>query len=275
MSRPAGDAGGIAAALDHGRPLIDFVGRRSSGRALLAERDAIASALAKLGMDEGRRLLLFLPNCPAAFAGLLAGVELGLEVALADPRSDDASLRRRLEAFPPDVILTADLALVFDRLLRLEDAALEAQVLVVRMAAMLPFPRNVLTPLLRGSGLAAIPPLPRFHDLRRLAGKRVRKADATPAARLNLPEGEISLATLLAMARSRGLPERWILGSPLAESEALILLLASLRQGKLATLTPRLDAATLDRLARKNGAEVLPAAPSSEKSEPVSSAGSG
>ncbi|MEX0923541.1 MAG: AMP-binding protein [Rhodovibrionaceae bacterium] len=260
MSRAKGPAAEIAAALRHDRPLLDFVGKRSSGQALLAERDGIAGALAGLGMTPGKRLLLFLPNCPALLAGMLAGLEGGLDVALADPRGEEAALRHRLEAYCPDAILTADLALPLDRLLRLEDAAPGAEVLVARMAAMLPFPRNILTPLLRGSGLAAIPPLPRFHDLQKYAKAKTEAAETAPSAKLRLPEGEVSLATLLAMARGQGLPARWILGAPLAESRALILLLASLRQGRLALLTPRLDAASLTRLARKCGAQVLPAA---------------
>ena len=253
----AGGAGDIAAALDHKRPLIDFVGRRSHGRALLAERDRLKAALAGAGATPGTRLLLLLPNCPAAVGGLLAGLEMGLEVALADPRAGEEALRERLEAWPPDIVLTADLAIVLDRLLRLDVAA---EVLVARLAQMLPFPRSILTPLLRGSGLAQLPALPNYHDLRTATGAPPQD-DAAPATRLRLADGEVSLATLLAMARSRGLPDRWILGAPLAESEALILALASLRQGKLTLLTPRLDTATLDRMAKKNGAEVLPAAP--------------
>ena len=100
-------------------------------------------------------------------------------------------------------------------------------------------------------------------------------AETVPSTHLHLPEGSLSLATLLAMARGRRLPHRWILGAPLAKSEALILLLASLRQGKLATLTPRLDRGSLEKLAKKNGAEVLPTAPSSETEASASSAGSG
>lgn len=262
MTQPRGPAAELAAALRQDRPLIDFVGKRSAGAALLAERNAIAAALASLRTAPGQRLLLFLPNCPAAVSGLLAGLELGLEVSLADPRAEDSVLRRQMEAAPPHVILTADLALALDRLLRLEDAAPQAEILVARLAAMLPFPRNVLTPLLRGSGLAAIPPLPRFHDLRNFASAESAAPADQPSDKLHLPDGEVSLATLLAMARGKGLPQRWILGAPLPDSQALILLLASLRQGKLAMLTPRLDRATLARIAKKHRTEILPPPPS-------------
>lgn len=265
MSAKTGAAKDLAAALDTKSPLIDFVGKRNAGRALLAERDVLKGALAGLGAAPGRRLLILLPNCPAAVTGLLAGLELGLDVGIADPRRETEVLERQLRSFSPDLVLTADLAIVLDRLLQLEPTASRAQVLVVRLAAMLPFPRNVLTPLLRGSGLAQLPELPNFHDLRSVKPAAPAAAEALPSTHLHLPEGALSLATLLAMARGRRLPERWILGAPLAKSTALILLLASLRQGKLATLTPRLDAPSLEKLAKKNGAEVLPAAPSSGK----------
>ena len=266
--------GGFAAALEHKRPLLDFVGKRSSGRAVLAERDRVKAALGSLGAGPGARLLILLPNCPLAVAGLLAGVEMGLQVTLADPRAGEDQFGKRLVAAAPEVILTADLAIVLDRLLRLE-AAPGAQVLVAPMAQMLPFPRNLLTPFLRGSGLAQVPDSPGFHDLRTVTEAAIPADDRVAQPKLQLADGEVSFATLLAMARSRGLPDRWILGAPLAGSEALILILASLRQGKRAILTPRLDAATLERLARKYGAAVLPAAPSSDAAETGASAGSG
>lgn len=274
MSAAADAAKDLAAALDTRSPLIDFVGKRSGGRALLAERDAVKRGLGALGVAPGARLLVFLPNCPAVVSGLLAGLELGLDVGLADPRGSQEVLRRQLEAYRPDFVLTADLAIALDRLLQIESTASHSQVLVLRTAAMLPFPRNVLTPLLRGSGLARVPELENFHDLRGIKGEAAG-AETVPSTHLHLPEGSLSLATLLAMARGRRLPHRWILGAPLAKSEALILLLASLRQGKLATLTPRLDRGSLEKLAKKNGAEVLPTAPSSETEASASSAGSG
>jgi len=248
------------ALLETARGGVDFLGRRSDAAALRREASALAAGLAGQGLRPNAVVGLFLPNTPTLLLALFACVQAGLRPLLLDPRADEAALSARLRSCPPSLILTQNPAPLFDKLLRLLSACPDdSRVAVGRFTDLLPFPRNLLLPLLRGGGLAALPPDPRFLPYRSLLAASLppREDSAGAVPPLELPEGPLPLPALLRRvteiepAAAPG--GRWLVASPLAREDTLAAVLRALHDGGELLLSPRLDAAALDKLQRQAG----------------------
>ncbi len=235
---------------------LDFLGRAVTGPELLAGAGPLGGGLAA-ALPAGARVLLFLPNTPSWVGGLLAVLGAGLQPQLVDPRRPLDELAAQLAAEPPALIVTLDIAAVLDKLLRLLPGLPEVEVRVARFAPQLPFPRNLLFPLLRGGGLANLPDAPRFARLERLQGPAPDPAAAWSGPLL-LPGGPVAQAPLAAEAgllTTQAAPgERWLLAAPLASRNGLSALFAALAGEVTLLLSPRLDARSLDKLERQSAA---------------------
>ena len=201
---------------------------------------------------------MFLPNLPLWPRLLFAVLAAGRQPLLVDPRSPPEELEALLTVQQPALIVTIDIGRVLDKLLHLLPLVPQAQVRVARFAAELPFPRNLLFPLLRGGGLASLPDDPRFA---RLDDGIVTAPSAFPdpdliwSGPLTLPGGETSQTDLAAdsadlKAQARA-GQRWLLGVPLASRTGLVALIAALEAGQTLVTTPRLDQRSLDKLERQ------------------------
>jgi non-ribosomal peptide synthetase component F len=230
---------------------VRFLGRVTQSGELAARAGALAAGL-QSREEPTRRIAIFMPNCPAALVALAAGLTAGGKVLLLDPRADtEAAISR----FRPELIVTLDLAALLDRVLKTLPACPKAEVAVGRFADLLPFPRNLLLPLLRGGGLANLPPDPRFFRLSDFE----RGAASEPARRsgeIFLPSSETPLdAAELSRLSAKILParpgERWLLAGPLSNPAALAATYAGLARGAEVVLSPRLDEASLDALSRR------------------------
>lgn len=202
-------------------------------------------------------MLLFLPNTPLWPRLLFAVLAAGRQPLLVDPRSPLEELEALLTARPPSLIVTIDIGRVLDKLLRLLPLVPQAEVRVARFAAELPFPRNLLFPLLRGGGLANLPNDPRFSRLDEgvaVAPAGWSEASLIWSGALTLPSGEISQEDLAAdsaqLKAKIKAKERWLLAAPFASQAGLTCLLTALETGQTLVVTPRLDQASLDKLER-------------------------
>jgi acyl-CoA synthetase (AMP-forming)/AMP-acid ligase II len=231
-----------------------------AGARLLEVAGLLAGGLAALGPSasapSGRPVLLFLPNTPTWPMSLLAVLAAGRQPLLVDPRASRADLEPLIAEAAPDLAITLDIGAVLDKLMRLLPAVPEMQVRVARFAPELPFPRNLLFPLLRGGGLANLPQDPRFARLEGLQGA-APDPDAAWSGPLLTQAGPLAQASVLAdadalQAQAGGETEpRWLLGAPLATAEGLAALFAALTAPATLLLSPRLDGRSLDKLARQ------------------------
>jgi acyl-CoA synthetase (AMP-forming)/AMP-acid ligase II len=237
---------------DGGTPAgnLDFLGRPHSGAALLAAAGRLAGGLAAQDTGQGP-VLLFLPNTPTWPVALLGVLGAGRQPLLVDPRAPLDDLTDALQAAPPALAVTLDIGAVLDKLMRLLPALPGTQVRVARFAPELPFPRNLLFPLLRGGGLANLPDDPRFARLEALAGD-VPDPPQAWAGPILTPAGPLAqerLAEAVAAEAARATPdERWSIAAPLADPAALAGLLGGLAGGARVLLSPRLDAKSLAKL---------------------------
>lgn len=199
-------------------------------------------------------MLLFLPNTLGWARALLAVLAAGLQPVLVDPRQSLDDLRTNLVASDPALIVTLDIGTVLDKLLRLLPLFPHAEVRIARFAAELPFPRNLLFPLLRGGGLANLPDDPRFKRIETLEATPPGSSDAWQGP-LIMPQGEVTqsdLAADIALLRAQATKEdRWLLTAPLASQAGLTALFAALEASSTLLLSPRLDRRSLDKLERQ------------------------
>jgi acyl-CoA synthetase (AMP-forming)/AMP-acid ligase II len=233
---------------------LDFLGKRTRPRELLGAVERLSAGLRRLGLAPEAPLALLLPNTPMLLIAGLAAARLGARPLVLDPRAETTVLEARLAAWDPELIFSLDPAPLFDRVLSLLPATPHARVVVGRYADLLPFSKGALLPLLRGTGLATMPRDPRFLSYRRLLRGAGEAAVPSARARIVFEAGELGLAELVERALAEPPPEpgaRWLIAQPLSEPEAWVTLLAGLGGGATVLLSPRLDRATLDKLAQR------------------------
>lgn len=238
------------AARHDGAPALAAFGRTWSYRQVLARSERMAAVLARLGVGPGRPLGLLLPPVPTAAMAAMAAFRLGATVVPCDPMQSGDALLARLRAVGPGVMLTLDLTRLQQRWVALLDETEITAVLVEKMAELLPFPRNLLMPLLRGGEIAAVPRHPRVAALARLlrAAPAMAGAAGAPAALLGQGERRIEESHLLQavqpLVAHAGGARRWLLAHHLDGAWALAALLAPLTAGREVVVLPRVDPAT-------------------------------
>jgi long-chain acyl-CoA synthetase len=232
---------------------IASFGRTWTYAQLTARAGRMTGALARLDVGPDKRLGLLLPPVPTAAMAALAGLRLGATLVPCDPLARGETLADRLSGIASGVLLSLDLTRLQHRWLELlDDSALDA-VLVDKMAELLPFPRNLMAPLLRGGELATLPRHPRTGALPRLLqaeGERPGTLDASRSGGILRADGSRADADQLAAAvdgllEMAGGAGRWLVAQHPEDAWALTALLAPLTAGREVVLLPRLDARTV------------------------------
>ncbi len=253
----------LQAYVDAGRGSVDFLGRTTSAPALAHAGRALAAGLVEAvpgGLGHGDRVAVLLPNSPTHIELLIAADCLGLLLLVLDPREEEAELAARLGARPPKLLITSNPTPLFDKVLRLMRACpADMPVAVDRLTDLLPFPRNLIAPLLRGGGLATLPPDPRFL---RYASLRKRESFGGAVHGMTALEGLMTewdaarLGTEIAAAAvPKRQDERWLLTAPLADARSFAAVLRGLEAGARVLLSPRLDRKSLAKIGQQAASE--------------------
>lgn len=128
---------------DH--PALDFLGKKTTYRALLDAAYRFANGLLRLGIRKGDRVAVMLPNCPQAVIAYYGTLLMGGVVVMTNPLYMPRELEHQLKDAGARIVVTLDLLL--ERVKKsMKDAPLE-HILVTTIAEYLPFPKNVLLPL--------------------------------------------------------------------------------------------------------------------------------
>jgi acyl-coenzyme A synthetase/AMP-(fatty) acid ligase len=234
---------------------VSVLGRDHSLASLLGRARRLARGLRGRGLGDGSRIALALPNIVDVPLLALAVPMAGARVRVLDPRADASALASQLGDAAADAVATADIGQLFDRVLAAANAAGRGDaampVLIARMTEGLPFPRNLLLPLLRGAGLATVPAERRFLRLRDLAA-----GDATPEAAGDAAVAALGNATLERMAaeiRPQLPGQGAVLFARMTTTvEDLAAMLAIMAEGLTLVLAPRLDDKGLAELVRRH-----------------------
>ncbi len=263
-------------------PALVFFGRRLTYAALKEQAARLAQGLADLGLEQGERLAVMLPNCPQLVLTYYAALHLGAVVVLMNPLLSPKEIREQL------LDSGARFLVVLDHLLpKAEEASAEInleQVIVVRLAHYLTWPlswlyplkawwqslpqgfrsrpgRTAWTGLLKASPLAD-PPRPRTEDIAIL--QYTGGTTGTPKAAI-LSHGNLmaNVAQINAwMQQVRYGQERVVGLLPLFHVFGLTVCLNwSVSQAATVLLLPRFEIQEFVRMLKKHRPTILPGVP--------------
>src|SRR5438105_3278252 len=128
------------------RPAIAWFGRRITYRELLRDVERFSGALASLGVHKGDRVGLILPNCPQYVIAYYATVRLGAVIVGNNPLYTERELAHQLDDAGIDVVVVLDQ--LYPNLKSIEAEYRPREVIVTGLEDYMPFPKNVLAPLL-------------------------------------------------------------------------------------------------------------------------------
>ena len=136
---------------------IDFLGKTYTYADIGDMVDRAAEGLQKIGVREGVKVGLFLPNTPYSVIGFFAILKAGGTVVNYNPLYAERELVFQIDNSETDFLITLDLKALYDKVPALLEKTRLKKVVICRMQDVLPFPKNFLFPLLKGKEIAKIP----------------------------------------------------------------------------------------------------------------------
>ena len=139
------------------RPCVDFLDKRFSYREIGEMANRAAKGLVKLGVRRGTKVGLFLPNCPYSVIFYFGILKAGGTVVNFNPLYAERELIHQIQDSDTEFMVTLDVKALCDKLLPLMAKTGLKKVIVCPMAAILPFPKNILFPIAKRKEIARLP----------------------------------------------------------------------------------------------------------------------
>jgi long-chain acyl-CoA synthetase len=177
-----------AAARFGDQPCIDFLGRRYSYGEIGRLVRRAAQGFKALGVGPGIKVGLCLPNTPYFVISYFAVLRAGGTLVNFNPLYSERELIHQIEDSECDVMVTLDVASIYDKLAGILGCTRLKKLVVCSMAQALPFPRNWLYPWVMRHEVARIPAEATHVSFDRLIGN-----DGAMAAEAINPRTAIAL----------------------------------------------------------------------------------
>jgi long-chain acyl-CoA synthetase len=139
------------------RPFADFLGKKTTYRELGDAVNRAAKGLAELGVKKGVRVGLFLPNTPYYVIFYYAVLKAGGIVVNFNPLYAEAEIRHQIDDSGVEMMVTLDLKALYPNIAKFLGRTSLKRIIVCRMAEILPFPKNLLFPVVKRKDIAAFP----------------------------------------------------------------------------------------------------------------------
>ncbi len=139
------------------RPAFDFLGRRTNWAAALEASTRIAAGLQRMGLRQGDRIGLMLPNCPAYPMLFFGALMAGLVVVNFNPLYAPAELEHQARDADLLVLATLDLAATYPKAAALLAKGAVPQLIICPFTDMLPAGKAALFRVLKRKDLAHPP----------------------------------------------------------------------------------------------------------------------
>ncbi len=133
---------------------FDFMGKKYRYHDMATLVDQLAVALQQRGIGVGDKIGLFLPNSPYYYISYYAILKTGATVVNFNPLYAQAELEYQIKDSDTKMMITLDLAMLYDKVHTCLETTDLQHVLVCKMADILPFPKNVLFPFIKRKELA-------------------------------------------------------------------------------------------------------------------------
>ncbi|OWJ64044.1 long-chain-fatty-acid--CoA ligase [Inquilinus limosus] len=140
------------------------------------------------GIGKGSRVGLFLPNCPYYVVSYFALLKCGAVVVNFNPLYAERELITNIDDSGTEMMVTLDLAQLHNKLLPLLGRTALKRILVCPMAGVLPFPKNLLFPIVKRREVARVP-----KDERHLRWNDLVRNDGRFAPVAIVPEDDLAV----------------------------------------------------------------------------------
>lgn len=138
------------------KPALVFVDKKISYRQVYEDVLRLAHALQGLGVKKGDRVAIFMPNCPQAVISYYAVLTAGGIVVESNPIYVERELEYQLTDAEVETIITLDMKMLYPKVKKVQDETKVKTVIVSSLKEYLPFPKNVLYPLVKKKGLVKV-----------------------------------------------------------------------------------------------------------------------
>ncbi|HZH25584.1 MAG TPA: long-chain fatty acid--CoA ligase [Azospirillaceae bacterium] len=182
------------------RPFLDFLGKKYRYREIAGLVDRFATGLQRIGLRKGDKVGLFLPNTPYYVIAYFGILRAGGIVVNFNPLYADREVKHQIDDAQAKIMVTLDLDVVLGKLQRMLGQTVLEKIIVCPMAHVLPFPKNLLFPLVKRKELGSVP-----NDGRHLSFKDIIANDGKPA-KVAIDPGE-DVAVLQYTGGTTGLPK--------------------------------------------------------------------
>ncbi|HUT50673.1 MAG TPA: long-chain fatty acid--CoA ligase [Alphaproteobacteria bacterium] len=136
---------------------VDFLGKTMTYGDIGDHVDRMAKGLQAMGVHAGVKVGLFLPNTPYGVIGFFAILKAGGTVVNYNPLYAERELLYQIDNSETDYLVTLDLKVLYDKIPALLKQSRLKKVIICRMQDILPFPKNLLFPLVKGKEIAKFP----------------------------------------------------------------------------------------------------------------------
>ncbi len=132
-------------------PCLDFLGRRYTYAevALLVEK--AAKGFQRIGVKKGTRVGLFLPNSPHSVIAYCGALRAGAIVVNYSPLYAEPQLRHQVDDSGTEIMVTLDVALLYPKVVAMVGNTALKRLVVGTLPEVLPFPKNLLYPIVKRS----------------------------------------------------------------------------------------------------------------------------
>lgn len=158
------------------RPCIDFLDKKYTYGEVGALVDRFAKGLQQMGLQKGQKVGLFLPNTPYAVICYFGILKAGGVVVNFNPLYAEREICHMINDSEADWMVSLDLKVTYDKLAKMFGQTRLKKIIVVPMAGVLPFPKNLLFPFVKKKEIADIP-----RDDRHVWFKSLVANDGRPA----------------------------------------------------------------------------------------------
>lgn len=136
---------------------FDFLGKIFTWAEMADAAAAFAKGLQEAGFEKGTKVGLLLPNSPHFLVAYYGALKAGMTVVNYNPLYAEKELEFQIEDSETDVMVTFDLHATYDKARAMLDSTRLKQIIVCRFVDALPFPKNILFPVLKSREIATWP----------------------------------------------------------------------------------------------------------------------
>lgn len=137
---------------------MDFLGKKFTWSEIGAAVDAFARGLQDAEVKRGTKIGLCLPNCPQFLVAYYGALKAGMTVVNYNPLYALDELEYQINDSETEIMVTLDLKATYDKVgAMLSRTKTLNHIIVCRFVDVLPFPKNLLFPVIKGKEIAKWP----------------------------------------------------------------------------------------------------------------------